>query len=95
MCHGDTALYPLAKVKMEIDGIPIEVKVAISGTRLVSILLAGDVPQLKQLISSSTGGNSLQLGSNDGTVVITRLQSRKQLKEGGSKKFCVEWSQSR
>jgi len=37
--HGDTALYPLAKVKMEIDGILIEVEAAVSGTLPVSVLL--------------------------------------------------------
>ena len=57
--HGDTALYPLAKVKMENDGIPTEVEAAVSGTLLVPVLLGGDMLQLKQLISSSTGPNSL------------------------------------
>ena len=60
---------------MEIDGIPIGVEVALSGTLSVSVLLGGDVPQLKQLISSSTGANSLQLGSGDAMVVITSAQS--------------------
>ena len=74
-------LYPLAKVNMEIDGIVIEVEAAVSGTLPVSVLLGGNVPQLKQLISSSTGSNTLQLGSDDAMVVITREQSRKQLEE--------------
>ena len=74
-------LYPLAKVNMEIDRIVIEVEAAVSGTLPVSVLLGGDVPQLKQLISSSTGSNALQLGSDDAMVVITREQSRKQLEE--------------
>ena len=95
MCNGDTALYPLAKVKMKIDGILIEIEVAIPGTLLVSVLLRGDVLQLKQLISSSTGGNSLPLGSNDAMVVITRMYSRKQVEEGGSKNSCLGYSQSR
>ena len=60
---------------MEIDGIPIEVEVALSGALPVSVLLGGDVTQLKQLVSSSTGANSLQLGSGDTMVVITRAQS--------------------
>ena len=27
--HGDTVLYPLAKVQMEVNSIPIEVEVAV------------------------------------------------------------------
>ncbi len=59
--HSDTVLYPLAKVKMEVNGIPIEVEAAISDTLPVSVLLGGDVPQLKQLLSISAVINPPQL----------------------------------
>ena len=39
--HGDTVLYPLAEVKMEIDGRQIQVEAAISDTLPVSVLLWG------------------------------------------------------
>ena len=39
------------------------------------------MPQLKQLISSSTGPKSLQLGSDDAMMVISRAQFSKQLEE--------------
>ncbi len=59
--HADTVLYPLAKVKMEVNGMPIEVEAAISDTLPVSVLLGGDVPQLKQLHSTSAVINPPQL----------------------------------
>ena len=57
--HGDTVLYPLAKVNMEINGIPIEVEAAVSSTLPVSVLLGEDVPELKQLV----GSNAVSTGS--------------------------------
>ncbi|MGJ8945896.1 hypothetical protein AB9K17_23690, partial [Salmonella enterica subsp. enterica serovar Kentucky] len=66
--HGDTVLYPLAKVQMEIDGIPIEVEAAVSTTLPVSVLLGEDVPELQQLIGSNARSNNS--GSED--VMIDR-----------------------
>ena len=47
--HGDTVLYPLANIQMEVNGIPIEVEAAVSTTLPVPVLLGEDVPELKQL----------------------------------------------
>ncbi len=44
--HGDTVLYPLAQVSLEIDGIP-EVEAAVSSTLPVPVLLGDDVPELR------------------------------------------------
>ncbi len=80
--HGDTVLYPLVNVRMEIDGIPIEVEAAVSDTLPVSVLLGRDVPQLKQLLSSSSSLDSpLPIRANNAMVVITRAQAKKQLEE--------------
>ncbi len=80
--YGDTVLYPLANVRMEIDGIPIEVEAAVSDTLPLSVLLGGDVPQLKQLLSSSSSLDSpLPISANNAMVVITRAQAKKQLEE--------------
>ena len=38
--------YPLAKVNMEIEGVPIEVEAAVSTTLPVSVLLGEDMPEL-------------------------------------------------
>lgn len=44
--HGDTVLYPLANIKMEVYGLPIKVEAAVSETLPVSVLLGTHVPEL-------------------------------------------------
>ena len=44
--HGDTVLYPLALVDLEINGHYIEVEAALSETLQMPVLLGTDVPQL-------------------------------------------------
>ena len=41
--HGDTVLYPLARVHMEVEGKPIEVEAALSDRLPVGVLLGTDV----------------------------------------------------
>ena len=48
--HGDTVLYPLADVNMEVDGLPITVEAAVSETLPTAVLLGTDVPQLTELL---------------------------------------------
>ena len=43
--HGDTVLYPLASIQIEISGQTIQVEVAVSTTLPVSVLLGTDVSQ--------------------------------------------------
>lgn len=46
--HGDTVLYPIAKVGMVVDGMHLqEVEAAVSDTLPVSVLLGTDVPELQ------------------------------------------------
>jgi hypothetical protein len=42
--HGDTVLYPLAKISLEVEGRHIEVEATVSGTLPMSVLLGRDVP---------------------------------------------------
>ena len=42
--HGDTVLYPLAKVTMEIGGEKVVVEAAVSKTLPASVLLGTDIP---------------------------------------------------
>ena len=44
--HGDTVLYPLALVHLEIKGHRIDVEAALSDTLPMPVLLGTDVPQL-------------------------------------------------
>ena len=48
--HSDVTWYPLASVKMEVNGIDIQVKAAVSGIFIVSVLLGRDLPQLNSLL---------------------------------------------
>ena len=48
--HGDTVLYPLAEVEMEVDGVKIGVRAAVSEKLPVPVLLGTDVPELGNLL---------------------------------------------
>ena len=75
--HGDTVLYPLADVNMEVDGLPITVEAAVSDTLQAAVLLGTDVPQLTELL----GGQSKESKLEDVLVVTTRARARQQLEE--------------
>ena len=77
--HGDTVLYPLANIHMEVDGRAFEVEAAVSTTLPVSVLLGGDVPELSQLIGDHRQGKLTS--SEDVMVVVTRAQAKRQLEE--------------
>ena len=48
--HGDTALYLVAKLEMEVDGLLLSVEAAVSKTLPVPVLLGTDVPELDKLL---------------------------------------------
>ena len=48
--HGDTALYLLARVRIDVEGLKMEVKAAVSESLPVSALLGTDTVQLGQLL---------------------------------------------
>ena len=77
--HGDTVLYPLAEVDMELQGMKIKVEAAVSPNLPASVLLGTDVPVLKELL-----GDSIKLEGRREEVVlvtVTRAQKKKQLIE--------------
>ena len=59
--HGDTVLYSVAKVQMEVDGIPIEVKTTVSVTLPASVPPGEDIPDLQQLMGSNPRSSYLGL----------------------------------
>ena len=79
--HGDTVLYPLAKVHMEIEGLPIEVEAAVSSTLPVPVLLGDDVPELQQLVGSNVTKDPSSSNNGDVLVVVTRAQAKQRLAE--------------
>ena len=48
--HRDTVLYPLADVTMDVGGVAIQVRAAVSDTLPVSVLLGTDVCELGRLL---------------------------------------------
>ena len=70
--HGDTASYPLAVVKINIEGNDIITTAAVSSTLPASVLLGWDVPQLMNFVgkeSPQSDGKEVE-----GALVVTRLQ---------------------
>ena len=47
--HGDTVLYPLAQVELQVEGKLLMVEATVSDTLPRSVLLGIDVPQLTEL----------------------------------------------
>ena len=47
--HGDTVLYPVGVVNMDVNGVKIQTRAAVSENLPLSVLLGRDVPQLGQL----------------------------------------------
>ena len=77
--HGDTVLYPLAVVDMEVEGIPVHVEAAVVDTLPVGVLLGTDVSELPQLlgIRASYGFFSKE----DVMVVMTRARKKQELQQ--------------
>ena len=72
--HGDTVLYPVAQLELQVNGVPVCVEAAVSESLLVQILLGTDVPELNQLL-----GDSIMF--DNCMMVVTRTQAMKQLQE--------------
>ena len=83
--HGDTVLYPLANIRIEVAGQMIQVEAAVSATLPVSVLLGTDVSQLPKLLgveaSSSICGRQKE-GQYEVLVITTRAEAARK-KEAG------------
>ena len=75
--HGDTVLYPVAKVELQVEGLPMSVEAAVSRTLPVPVLLGTDVPQLDKLGRVDVPGNP----PAENFMVVTRAQSLRQAQE--------------
>ena len=72
--HGDTVLYPLALVHLEISGHHIDMEAALSDTMPMPVPLGIDVPQLQDFIGQAFSREHQPLGTEDVFVVTTRAQ---------------------
>jgi len=73
--RGDMVLYPLAEVKLELDGVQRRMKAAVSDTLPVSVLLGTDVPELGLLLRTNPSTIHTE-GVEEALLVTTRAQSR-------------------
>ena len=78
--HGDTVLYPLAEITMEVEGRQIAVEAAVFDTLPMSVLLGTDTPELAELLEI---GGSLE--TDEVFAVTTRSEKKKQKQEADEK----------
>ena len=76
--HGDTVLYPLAKVSLEVEGRLIKTEAAVYDTLSMPVLLVADTPDLAELLRGDQK-------TEDVFAVVTRAAKRKQ--EAGAVRF--------
>ena len=74
--HGDTVLYPLANISLEVEGQPITVEAAVANNLPMSVLLGTDNSKLPELLKQRSNGREDQA-----LAVITRAEGQKQKKE--------------
>ncbi len=75
--HGDTALYPLAEVVLELDNRPLTVVAAVSETLPTSVVLGTDVPNLRGLLQVNP--SSRHTAGVEEYVVQTHSQARQEV----------------
>jgi len=78
--HGDTVLYPLAKVHLEVDGQSLNITAAVAERLPVSVLLGTDVPLLTELLSGKLS-TVKPVSKIEHALVVTRAKAKKQLDE--------------
>ena len=71
--HGDTALYPLVEVEMELEGVKLSVKAVVLESLPVSVLLGTDVAELNGLLRS--GHRSAYTRVSDEAIMVTRAHA--------------------
>ena len=74
--HGDTVLYPLACVNVEVDGQAFEVQAAVADKLPLAMLLGTDVPILPKLLGENFKTAEYQKIAD--ALVVTRAQARKE-----------------
>ena len=72
--HGDSALYPLCNVRIELEGRYIQAVAAISDTQPTSILLGTDVSELGKLLGMKIAPRTTPPGEQRAYMVTTRAK---------------------
>ena len=82
--HGDTMLYPMARVEMEVDGCTIKTVAAVCNTLPMDVLLGTDVAELDTLLRNMK--KCLQEGTL-ALVATTRSMQGSEGSGGGNTSF--------
>ena len=88
--HGDTVLYPLALVQVQMDGHTLEVEAAVSDNLPMSMLLGTDVPEMVELL-----GGQVQKPTENAMATTTRAQAKRQQQEDAEREERQEKSGAR
>ena len=72
--HGDTVVYPIAEVELQVEGRLITVEAAVSDTLPRAVLLGTDVPEMSELLEQKKTGKH----KGKALVVMTRRQAKMQ-----------------
>ena len=75
--HGDTVVYPLADVELQLEGDRVQVVAAVAEHLPVSVLLGVDVPVLGKLLHKNPSVMHTE-GVEEALVVTTRSRVRKE-----------------
>ena len=86
--HGDSALYPLCNVRIELEGRYIQVVAAVSDTLPTSVLLGTDVSELGKLLGMKIAPKTTSPGEQRAYMVTTRAKEA-----GGALERTGEWGQ--
>ena len=72
--HGDSALYPLCNVRIELEGRYIQAVAAVSDTLPTSVLLGTDVSELGKLLGMQIAPKTTSPGEQRAYMVTTRAK---------------------
>ena len=85
--HGDTVVYPVAEVTLEMEGQLFEVEAAVSDTLPLSVCLGTDVPEWASMLAAAQDE-----GAERAFMVSTRAQRRleeaREAEQQGKEKAC-------
>ena len=73
--HGDNVLYPLADVAVEVEGLELTIRAAISDSLPMSVLLGTNVPEFGQLLHGNPA--SIHTEGTAHALVTTRTAPRR------------------
>lgn len=75
--HGDTVLYPLAQLDVEIDGQSFQVQAAVADRLPLAMLLGTDVPCLPKLLTEKIDELQHTQPKIVNALVVTRARAKK------------------